>query len=130
MLHTWANTKCMKTSVAQAYGNEPCTKAGTQHHSGAKSTPPLFREAHDSRCKLGLASLTFSVFSCSWWNDVFNYATSAAFQILSTSLTPPPFDATSTRNVVKRDKRSRENCILYRRCHSRIYFNINSVQVN
>jgi hypothetical protein len=64
----------------------------------------------------------FCIFLSSWRNDVFNYATSAAFQILSTSLTPSPFDVTSTRNVVKKDKHSRENCILYRRCHVRIYF--------
>jgi hypothetical protein len=43
----------------------------------------------------------FGIFLSSWRDDVFNYATSAAFQILSTLITPPPFDAPSRGNVVK-----------------------------
>lgn len=69
----------------------------------------------------------FCIFLSSWRDGVSTHATTAAFQILCTSLTPPTFDATSTRNVVIRDKHSRKNRILYRRCHVRIYFNINSV---
>ena len=54
----------------------------------------------------------FCIFLSSWKDDVFNYATRAAFQILFTSLTLPSFDTTSTGNVVKRDNRSLENYIL------------------